>query len=202
MGQGAKPNHINGLTLQQRLFCQILVTQAPFFNASEASRRAGYCDNTTTGNRLMNNPRIKEYVTQLREETAIRNNIILDDIINQYANKAFFDIRELYDEEGKLKDVKDFSVRAAANVIGIEVEEIWEGFGKDKMQIGELKKVKISDQSVIALDRLRECLGWKEKQKRVIRDAEGKIVQTEETESESIEDKVIFEDHSGKVEDV
>lgn len=199
MEEEKKPFVKTKLTIRELAFCQIYIAQAPFFNATKAAKEAGYAEARNKSWTLLQLDIVKEKIAELREAAAIRNNIKLDDIINQYANKAFFDIREIYDEEGKLMPVKEFSDRAAVNVIGVEVEAIYEGFGKERIQIGELKKVKISDQTIVALDRLRECLGWKEKEKKVKRDAEGKIIETEETESGPVEDKVIFEDHSGKV---
>lgn len=198
VGNDGKPKS-GRLTIREAAFCAIYVAQAPFFNGTKAANEAGYSSGKDQAHKLLKREYVQEEIKRLREETAIRNNIKLDDIINQYAKKAFFDIREAYDEEGNLHEVKNFSDRVAANIIGIDVEELWEGSREEKHQIGVLKKIKVSDQTIVALDRLRECLGWKEKEKKVKRDAEGKIIETEETENGPIEDKVIFEDHSGKV---
>lgn len=198
MGQGAAKDKATGLNMQQELFCQIMVSQAPYFNASKAAVKAGYTNNHRIGNRLTENPAVKARIDELRKAAAIRTNIVFDDIINEYAKMAFFDPSEVYNEEGEMIPVNEFPARALSNIGGIDVEEIFEGFGKEKYRIGELKKVRFNDNRITALDRLRDCLGWKEKNKVIRRNAEGVIIETEETESAPVEDKVVFEDHSGK----
>lgn len=192
---GAAPTGGRGLNLQQKLFCEIYVHQAPFFNSGKAYREAGYSDSSRQGSTLLRRPAIAAYIEELRYAACLRNNITLDDIINQYARIAFFDPRSIYDETGKLLKMIDFDDVAATAIASYDQEEI----GAGEYNIGTLKKVKPYDR-IVALDRLRECLGFKEKMVKTKRDAEGKLLETEETEF-SGDTKIIYEDHSGKLND-
>jgi len=55
------------------------------------------------------------------------------------------DIRELYDDQGNLKHVKDWPSSAAAAVAGVDVFEEWAGGGEDRTQVGTVRKLKLID---------------------------------------------------------
>lgn len=165
------------------------------FNATKAATIAGYTAQSAhnAGSKILSLPAAQEYINELRAKAAMRNNITLDDIINQYARIAFFDPRTIYKEDGSLIRITDFDQTAATAMGSMDVEET---SVDDELLSSKTKKFKPYDR-IVALDRLRECLGWKEKERyrSIKRDAEGHVVETVEMETIQ-EDKIIFEDHT------
>lgn len=53
------------------------------------------------------------------------------------------DIRKLYDDDGNLKDPSEWPTEVAKFVSSIEVNELFEGSGKDREHVGYIKKVKL-----------------------------------------------------------
>lgn len=195
---GAPPNPKRGINLQEKLFCEFYVAQAPYFHLGKAATAAGYSKPQSAGSRLMIKPAIQAYIEDLRRKAAMRNNIRLDDIINELAKIAFRDIRGYYTEDGQLKKITDLTDKEAAALEGWEVDEIKEWLEGNSVVVGVNKKIKLTDK-LKALDMLRDCLGFKEmqKSKTIRRNAQGEVIETETTEGVSQDDKIIFEDHTG-----
>lgn len=62
--------------------------------------------------------------------------------IRQIEFIATFDQRRLYGDDGELLAVTEWPDDVAAVVSSVEVEELFEGTGKERVHIGQLKKVK------------------------------------------------------------
>jgi hypothetical protein len=60
---------------------------------------------------------------------------------------ATADVRDLFDDRHALKPTSEWPDHVAKAVAAIEVAEIWEGTGKDRIRVGELKKVKLYDKT-------------------------------------------------------
>lgn len=195
------------LTLKQMVFCEIYAAQAPFFNGREAARQAGYIPNGTDqslgtqSNRLLNNPLVQEYICQLRDEAAQRSRVTLDEIIDRLVKIAWFDIRTLYNEDGDLKEPHELDDIAAAAIAGVEIDELTVGSGALKMAIGTRTKYKLKD-GMLALQMLITSLGYAPKEKKVKRDAMGNIIETETTEADIPQHRVIFEDYAEPVKQI
>jgi len=185
------------LTLQQKIFCEAYVSMGPYAKAVKAAVKAGYKAPEKSIGDLMAKPEVQEYIDKMRLEARMRNNITIDDLINETAKIAFFDIRSVFNEEtGKLKLVKDMDDVAAAAIAEINTDQ-WDSI--DESNVTETKKVKLRDK-LAAITMLRDMLGYrdKEKEKKTLKDAEGNIVGSEETEYIT-ESQVVFKDFSGKV---
>lgn len=76
----------------------------------------------------------------------------------ELAKLAYFDLRQLYREDGSLKDPREWDDATAAAVASVEVFEEFAGKRKDRKQIGHTKKVKTWDKNR-ALDMLLRHLG-------------------------------------------
>lgn len=179
------------LTLQQKIFCEMLVAMGPYAKAVKAAMRAGYKVPEKSVGDLMVKPEIIAYIEELRIGARMRNNITVDDLINEIAKIAFFDIRTCYDEFGQVKQIQDLDDIAAAAVAEANTET--------KNSIAGMvteTKIKVRDK-LAAINALRDMLGYKQSEVKTVRDAEGKIIVTEETITGDT--KVIFEDYSGKV---
>lgn len=66
-------------------------------------------------------------------------------ILKEIRLLAFTDHRELYNSEKRMKHPTEWSKELGAVVEGYEVVEYFEGVGREKAQVGFLKKVKMYD---------------------------------------------------------
>lgn len=82
-----------------------------------------------------------------------RMRITTEHVLDEYARIAFFDIRKLFDETGKLLPVHQLDDDTAAAIIGLDVKVL----GKDD-NFAELVKYKMADKKA-ALDALAKRLG-------------------------------------------
>jgi phage terminase small subunit len=150
------------LTLKQEIFCRKYIEQGG--NASEAFRQAYPVEKWKPESvwphacRLMTNGKVRARITQLTREAALAAAVTPERIIAEYARLAFMDPRQVFDARGKLKPIHDLDDNTAAAIAGIEQEDIWEGKGEGRENVGQLKKIKLSDKRA-ALDSLAKCLG-------------------------------------------
>jgi phage terminase small subunit len=154
------------LTSKQYLFCKhYALTQ----HATESAIKAGYSPKSATQNAsaLLANPNIQEYLQTLRAPTIAKLDVSRERLIQEYARIALSDIRTFYNEAGELLKPHELGDDAARAVQAIEVEEIWDGTGPDRRQIGYTKRLKLWSKTG-ALDSLCKLLGYNEPDKLLI----------------------------------
>lgn len=158
------------LTPKQERFCEEYLVD---FNATQAAIRAGYSERTANeqASRLLAKVSIQDRIRQGRDALAKKTEITLEKVVAEYARIAFGDVREYFDDENKLKSVKELSDNAAAGLASVEVDELL----MDGMQIGETKKIKRWDK-IKALDGLSRVLGFNAPDKVAQTDTEGNDV--------------------------
>lgn len=110
------------------------------------------------GSRLLRNAKVKEYIAIHQKKREERTQVTQDRVIQELAKIAFADIRELYDDNGNLKNVKCLEDEIAGAVSQLETFEEYEGRGEDREYIGDTKKVKLLDKTK-ALELLGKHLG-------------------------------------------
>lgn len=76
-----------------------------------------------------------------------RNEWEVERMIQELRAIATCDIREAYNDDGSLKKVKDMPANVAAALSSVEVDELFEGVGREREQIGVTKKVKFWDKA-------------------------------------------------------
>ena len=113
-------------------------------NASAAARRAGYSVKTSnrTGPENLSKPHIQKALTFARQELSAKSGITPEMVIQGFADLAFADLADCYDESGYLKNIHDIPKPARMALAGLEVFEEFDGRGDDRVKIGETKKVK------------------------------------------------------------
>lgn len=109
-------------------------------------------------NRLLSNAKIKGYIAERMKERATRTEITQDRVLQEYAKIAFFNPKHLFNANGQPKDITELDDETAAVIAGLEVNDVYEGFGEDRTFAGYLKKYKIVDKKG-ALDSLARHLG-------------------------------------------
>ena len=130
------------LTDKQKRFCEEYMID---LNATQAAIRAGYSEDSagSIGHENLKKPEIQEYVSKLQKKLSNKLEISRDRVLREYARLAFSDIRQFYDENGRLLSPHELADDAAAALAGIEVYEEF-GFDKtgEKQHIGDTKKIK------------------------------------------------------------
>lgn len=146
------------LTEKQKKFCREYMID---FNAKQAAIRAGYSKKTAhvIASENLQRTEVQQFIAALQEKQAAKFEVTLDQVIRQYHRLAFQDIRKYYNEDGSLKPMHQLDDDAAAALAGVDVDEIWEGKGEERIKIGETKKIKRWD-AVRALEGLCRVLGY------------------------------------------
>jgi phage terminase small subunit len=130
-------------------------------NATKAALAAGFSAKSAhaQGIQLLKSPLIKAKLDELRAEAANKFQITRDRVLKEFARIAFADIREFYDENGRLKSVAELGEDAAAVLASVEVDELFAAnLGGGMIQVGETKKVKLHNK-LAALEALGKHLG-------------------------------------------
>lgn len=86
-------------------------------------------------------------------------------MIEELARIGLFDPGQLFAEDGSLLPVKKMAPEVRAAIASVEVEELFDGAGKDRKRIGYIRKVKLWDKNSAA-DKLLRHLGAYEKDNR------------------------------------
>lgn len=84
-----------------------------------------------------------------RYESAIadRKEFSVDEILRELRFLRISDIRVLFNPDGSMKPVADWPEDVAKAVASVEIDELYEGSGRDKRQVGWTKKVKFWDKT-------------------------------------------------------
>lgn len=133
------------LTEKQYRFCVLYAAnpngraayQQAFGNESADAAR-------TEAAQLLKLPAVRELVSTLRKELLEKFNVTNERIIEEYSRLAFVDLAELYGEDGKLLPVHEMPEHARRAIAAIEVDELFEGAGKDRQQVGFTTKLKLN----------------------------------------------------------
>lgn len=168
------------LTDKQKRFCEEYMID---LNATQAAIRAGYSEDSagSIGHENLKKPEIQECISKLQKKTANKLEISRERVLKEYARLAFSDIRNFYDENGRLLSPHELSDEAAAALAGIEV---YEEFGFDqtgeKKHISDTRKIKTYNK-LQALQDLGKHLGvFEEDNKQKIQDLDISGLTTEE----------------------
>lgn len=152
---------------QERFVAEYLVD----LNATAAAKRAGYKD-PNIGRQIITKNNVSaaiEAAMQLREQ---RTEITQDRVLREAAKLAFFDVRKMFDADGKPLDISQLDDDTAAALVGLDVQDVYETVGDEKVFTGYVKKYKMADK-LKALELLGKHLGtWEPKSVALDDDAE------------------------------
>lgn len=113
---------------------------------------------SSNGSRMLRNDKVQKYISEKIKEREKRTEVTQDRVINELAKIAFMDIRKLYTENGKLKNIADIDSDTAGAISSLETLEEYDGYGDDREKIGDTQKVKLLDKTK-ALELLGRHLG-------------------------------------------
>lgn len=130
------------LTPKQALFVREYLVD---LNASAAYCRAGYQTSNANvlGPRLLANAGIQEAVQEAYQARAAKVELTAEQVLREIKTAAFLDPIELFAADGTLLPLNQMPEHARRAIAGLEVEEIFDGQGKDRTCIGYLKKIKL-----------------------------------------------------------
>ncbi|MDX0262422.1 terminase small subunit [Sinorhizobium meliloti] len=117
-------------------------------NATQAAIRAGYSKKTANeiGAENLAKPSIKAAVEDALAKRSEETRIDANWVLQRLAAEAEADIADLYTETGALKPVHEWpKIWRQGLVAGIDVEELFEGYGEERQQTGFVRKIKLSD---------------------------------------------------------
>jgi phage terminase small subunit len=149
------------LTIKQEKFVQGLFAG---LSQREAYKQAFNCENMkdetidVKASELANKDKIRVRLDELKNELKSRNMITAERVMAEYAKLAFFDPRKLFNADGTPKNITELDDDTAAALAGLDVQDVYEGYGEDRRFIGYTKKYKLSDKRA-ALDSIAKCLG-------------------------------------------
>lgn len=130
-----------GLTSkQERFVAEYLVDR----NATQAAIRAGYSGKTAEqiGYQLLQKASVAEALAPKIARQLDRIELKADDVIEEIRRLAMLDPAEIYTANHTLKPIPEWPAVLRACIAGIEVEEMWEGYGEDRKLVGQVSKVK------------------------------------------------------------
>jgi len=149
------------LTPKQERFC---IEYFNTGNASEAYRRA-YDSNGTTesgvhvrASELLANSKIAVRLKELQSGAANSAMMSKADVLREAMKIAKFDIRRLYDDGGAPIPIHELDADTAAAVQAVDIQEVYEGYGAERVFVGYTKKYKVADKNA-ALEKLFKHFG-------------------------------------------
>lgn len=148
------------LTEKQNIFADEYLVDLNATRAYKAAYPRIKSDDTAAaaGARLLRNVKVAEYIQKRMDDRAKRTEITQDKVLQELAKLGFFDIRKLFDENGKPLDIVSLDNETAACIAGLDVMDVYDGSGDDKEFTGYIKKYKVADK-LKALELLGKHLG-------------------------------------------
>lgn len=117
-------------------------------NATRAAIRAGYSERTANqqGPRLLENEDVRKAIDAGKLKRSDKLDVDAEFVLQRLVEEVNADLADLYTDAGDLKPVDAWpEIWRQGLVASVEVEALFDGFGKDRKQIGYTKKIRLSD---------------------------------------------------------
>lgn len=96
--------------------------------------------------------------TRYDEAMSARSEFFVQRLLDELRKIGTVDIRQAYNDDGALRDMRDMPAEVAACIVGVETLEEWSGKGESRELIGYTRKVKFSDK-IRGIELLMKNLG-------------------------------------------
>lgn len=143
------------LTPKQKRFVEEYLVD---LNATAAAKRAGYKD-PNIGRQLITKNNVSDAIQKAIADRQERTEITQDMVLRETAKLAFFDIRKMFDKNGKPLGISELDNDTAAALVGLDVQDVSDNDGD---YVGYVKKYKMADK-LKALEMLGRHTGAFEK---------------------------------------
>lgn len=151
----------DNLTIKQEAFCQAYIRlgdkSAAYREAYSTSRMKPESINVKAVH-LSNEVKISTRIDFLRQEIKEDNKATISEVLNTLSDMLRFDISELYDSNGNLKNIHSIPKKARLMISQLETDEIY----LKNETIGQVKKVKVFDK-MQAVEKFMKHFGAYEK---------------------------------------
>lgn len=163
---------------QQRFVEEYLVD----LNATAAAKRAGYSARTAEwqGPQLLGKPHVAAAVAEAKAKRSQKTGIDAAWVLRTLAEEKTADLASIYDADGRLLPVPEWPmVFRRGLVVGVESFEEYAGTGPDRVAVGMVRKVKLSDRikHIELIGRHVDVQAFKDRQEHTGKD--GGPIQTE-----------------------
>lgn len=92
-------------------------------------------------------PKVKAAIDEALRRRSERVEVKADDILRELARVGMSDIGEAFDENGMMRPLSEMPVGVRRAISSVEVEDIFEGRGAERVRVGTLTKVKFWDKT-------------------------------------------------------
>lgn len=150
-----KEGGIRSLPPRQQLFVAEYLANG--MNGTQAAIKAGYSAKTAHSQacRMLRNVKVAEAVAGRTAAKMEELDYSVNRTLLTVASLAFFDVAELFNEDGSMRALKDMTPHARNAIMGVETNELYASHDKDgeRTSFGQVRKVKLADRRA-ALDML------------------------------------------------
>ena len=145
------------MTDRQKRFCLEYLKD---LNATQSAIRAGYSKASarTIGTKLLKDKQIQAKINSNRKKLEEKLEISVEKVIGELSKMAFFNPRDLLDEDGMIKPMSEINEDVTAGIVSLDIVEEFAGKGLDRVLVGRTKKLRTVDK-VRALELLCKHLG-------------------------------------------
>ena len=133
------------LTAKQQRFVENYLLD---LNSTQAATRAGYSKGTADkqGPRLLANPGVKAAIDSAKAKRSEKTETDAAWVLKRLVAEAEADLADLYTDAGDLKPIDEWpEIWRQGLVAGVEIDALYAGSGEDRKQVGQVKKIRLSD---------------------------------------------------------
>jgi phage terminase small subunit len=130
----------NKLTDKQRRFVTEYLKDA---NALQAAQRAGLAYGV--GDQMLAYPHVRAEIERRQRKVEELAEVTAAEVVRELWRVANSDIGNFFTDNGSLKRFQDMTPEQRRAIASVDVDELFEGVGQDREQVGETKKVKLWD---------------------------------------------------------
>lgn len=135
---------MNKSARRYEIFCREYVID---LNGARAAIAAGYSEKAAKeqASELLTKPNVQAKINELLAKKASKLDISAEKVLMELRKLAFFDPRCLYREDGSPKPVNELDEESAAAIEGIDIEDIYQHFGRGQSQkVGVVKRYRLA----------------------------------------------------------
>lgn len=134
------------LTDKQEAFCNEYLID---LNATQAAIRAGYSEDSArlSGHRNITNDNVQERLAELKLTRSERVQIDADYVLQRHLEIDRMDVLDIMNDDGSLLPIREWPKVWRQYISGVELSELFEHNGDEKVQVGILKKIKWPDKT-------------------------------------------------------
>lgn len=157
------------LTPMQERFCYEYIVDR---NQLQAAIRSGFSPKTSyaQASKMFKNPYVQYRINRLIEEQNSKIEVNAANVLKEIKKLAFFDIQDVFNEDGSMKAIKDMPEVIRKAIAFVEVEEKFSGKGSKKKKTGNVVKVKFwpKDKFIELLSKYTKLVGEENNSPRAI----------------------------------